>query len=94
MSNYYEIQELALYAMGKTEEEVNHILDNEDPDDYIYDYFNVSYSEFSHIVEALLPFTPVIQSALTKTLSHAFVRKDGEYSIAIIKEPVEEPEDE
>ena len=90
MTNYYEIQELALYAMGKTEEEVDSILNDGDPEDCIYDHFDVDYEQFAKIVRALLPFTPVVESAVTKEHYHAFMRKDGDYSIAIIKEPVED----
>lgn len=93
MSNiqYWEIQELALFAMGKTEDQVTEIIDNDgegekDIDTLIYEKFDVDFDQFAKIAEALLKLTPCVESPLSGRVSHAFVRNVTGGMVAIVSQ--------
>ena len=72
---YWQIQELAAFACGLSEKEWED-MQNEDReselDDLIYEEFGTGFDEFSKIAEALLMFTPKVQTFGDNTI-HAFV---------------------
>ena len=94
MSNvqYWEIQELALFAMGKTDEEVTEIINNDGEcdkgiDELIYEEFGVDFDQFSNIAKSLLKLTPCVKSAVTGKFNNAFVRKiENNGMVAIVQQ--------
>ncbi|MUK94767.1 hypothetical protein GNP80_20360 [Aliivibrio fischeri] len=55
----FELEELCLYAGGKSEQEITDFIDDgEDIDVFCYETFNVEFEEFCKIAVALLKFTP------------------------------------
>ena len=88
----FELQELCLYAGGKSEQEVNHFIDDgQDIDDFCYENFNVDFNEFCKISTALLKFTPRLKTQIGENLMNAFIRKDDIGWISIVQEEAEEP---
>ena len=85
---YYKVQELAGYMLGKSEEEVDEMLDQDDGtlDELLYEKYNVEFEQFYEIVNDLIKFTPIVQSVLSCSKFHAFVRDN----VAIAKLTVEE----
>lgn len=77
---HWELQELAAFACGLTEEQWE-AMQNEDReselDDLIYEKFFESdedpFTVFSKIAEELLKLTPKVQSGLTLEIFNAFV---------------------
>ncbi|EGG0282950.1 hypothetical protein ACWAOL_004510 [Vibrio parahaemolyticus] len=85
--DYFDTQLLAGAALGLTEEQTDDIInDDEDFDSPLLEKFGVDLEQFGAIAEALLPLTPTVQSPLTGTVSHAFVRQlGGGNCLAIVK---------
>lgn len=74
MSLHWEIEELALRACGKTEQETeNFINESNDIEDLLYEKYEVSFEQYCKIVEDLIPFTPVMETAVTNTKVQGFV---------------------
>ena len=72
-----ELIELIGAVLGKTEEEIEEL--HEDwvvVDDLLYDKFDVDTEQFGKIAKALLKLCPVIETAVTGTKYHAFVKGD------------------
>lgn len=89
MNIEWNIEQLAYRAMGKTEEQMEQAINNnEDIDEALYDKYEISFDNYIRIVKDLLPFTPVNVSAITNKRFHAFV--DNEKSMAIVKLDVEQ----
>ena len=76
--DYFEIQELACTVLGLDYDTLcNEDRENE-IDEKMYEKLNVDMEQFSDIVKALLPFTPLVKAGLSGSLYHAFVnRKEG-----------------
>ena len=83
--NEWDIEELAYRAMGKSEDEADAAIDDDemDVDDALYEKYGCDFETYQKIVEDLIKFTPIVESALTKTKFHAFV--DVEKQRAILK---------
>ena len=79
----WDIEELAYRAMGKTEEETENEINNGDIDIAIYDKYEIEFDAYCKIVKDLLPFTQIVNSALSGKQFHAFV--DNEQKRAIVK---------
>lgn len=77
--NYFDIEELLSAMYGITYEQRN---DDFDFDELCYEKFEIGFEEFMKIISALLPLTPVVESALTGKKYHAFI-KDG---LALVKQ--------
>lgn len=71
--DYFEVEELLSAMYGISDEQRN---EDFDFDELCYDKFEIGFEEFIKIVEALLPLTPVVNSAFTGKQYHAFM-KDG-----------------
>lgn len=74
----FEIEELALYSAGKTEEVVAFINEGNDIDDFIFETYGVDTDNFAKIARSLIKLTPVSRSELTETRFHAFVIPFGD----------------
>lgn len=77
--DYFDIEELLSAMYGITDEQRN---EGFDFDELLYEKFEIGFEEFSKVISALLPLTPVAESALTGTKYHAFI-KDG---LALVKQ--------
>lgn len=85
---YYEAQELACAILGlNCDDLVDEGRENE-IDEALYDKFEIDMEQFTNIVEALLPFTPIVKAGLTGNLYHAFVNEKE--SLMIVKQKVVE----
>lgn len=81
MMDYFDIEELLSAMYGITEDQRN---DGFDFDDLLYEKFEIGFEEFSKVIKALLPLTPIVESALTGKKYHAFM-KEG---LALVKQEV------
>lgn len=69
--------ELIGALFGKTEEEIEELHDDWGlVDDLLYAEFDVDTETFTKIAKALLKLCPVIETAVTGTRYHAFVKGD------------------
>ena len=86
--NYWDAQELACAILGlNCDDLVDEGRENE-IEEALYEKFEIDMEQFVKIVEALLPFTPVVQAGLTGNKYHAFVNEKE--SLMIVKQKVEE----
>lgn len=81
MMDYFDIEELLSAMYGITDDQRN---DGFDFDDLLYEKFEIGFEEFSKVIKALLPLTPIVESALTGKKYHAFM-KEG---LALVKQEV------
>jgi hypothetical protein len=86
--NYWDAEELACAMLGLDYDELVNDGRESEIEDAIYEKFEISMTQFCDIVEALLPFTPLVQGGLTNTLYHAFV--DVKENRAIVKKEYKE----
>lgn len=73
MSIDWDIEELAGYAMGNTEEEVDAMINDSMVDELLYEKYEIDLETYCKIVKDLLPFTPKVQAGISKELYHAFL---------------------
>lgn len=95
MSEYWDTEELACYVLGKTEEETDAIINEPGKiDELLLDKYDgqVDHDLFHRIVMDLLPFTPVVHTALAECLVHAFVRTDKHGPCTIVRMDAEPPD--
>ena len=85
---YYEAQELACAILGLNFDDLVDEGRENEIDEALYDKFEIDMEKFTNIVEALLPFTPIVRSGLTGNLYHAFVNEKE--SLMIVKQKVGE----
>lgn len=83
--DYYDVLELAA-------ELVDFELNDDNSDELekeFYAKYEISIDSFTKLLEDLIKFTPAVQSPLTKTWYHAFVKElDNGICQAIIKEDI------
>lgn len=85
---YYEAQELACAILGVNYDDLVDEGREDEIEEAIYVKFGIDMEQFTNIVEALLPFTPIVQAELTGNKYHAFVNeKEG---LMIVKQQVVE----
>jgi len=82
LSKEFDIEDLFYHALGKTEEEVEDLLNEGDIEEEMSKKYNISFEQYCDIVIDLLPFT-VPFLGLDKNQYHAFV--DHEKRRAIVK---------
>lgn len=58
----------------------------EDVEDLVYSTYNISIEDLDALIRQLLKFTPIIQTAITRTNVHAFI--DYENNLILMKENV------
>lgn len=85
---YYEAQELACAILGLNYDDLADEGRENEIDEAFYEKFEIDMNQFVNIVEALLPFTPVVQAGLTGNKYHAFVNEKE--SLMIVKQKVVE----
>ncbi len=76
MSLDWEIEELAGYAMNMSEEQVETMLNDGLTDELLYEKFEVDLEIFTKVIKAVLPFTPLIKTAITGKLCNGFVTEN------------------
>jgi len=84
--SYYEIQELACAVLDL---DYNTLCDEDREDeieDRFFKKFGVGLEQFGYIVDALLPFTPVVGGGFSGKRYHAFVNEEA--GIMIVKREV------
>jgi len=77
-----DIEDLFYHILGKTEEEVEDLLNEGDIEEEVFQKYNINFTQYCNIVIDLLPFT-VPFLGLDKNQYHAFV--DHEKRRAIVK---------
>ena len=82
--HYFEATELAARVLGIDPDAAD--FDEDEVEQKIYDKFDVSMESFQQIAEALLPFTPTAETAVTQTVVHGYVFGSG----FITKTPVKQ----
>lgn len=86
MSVEWDIEELAGYVMGKSEEEVEEMINNSDTDDKLNEKYGIDFDTYCSIVKDLLPFTPVVQAGISKNHFNAFILAKEQRMI--VKQPI------
>lgn len=84
---YYEVQELACAILGISYDDLVDEGRESEIEEKLYEKFEISMEQFFNIVEALLPFTPIVQAALTGNKYHAFV--NDKECLMYVKQKVE-----
>lgn len=70
-----ELVDLVGAVLGKTEDEVEDLhADDCAVDDLLFDRYGVDLEQFEKIAKDLLRLTPIVETEVTKTKIHAFVR--------------------
>lgn len=88
MSLEWDIEELAGYVLGKSEEKVEEMINNSNTDDELNEKYGVDFDTYCSIVKDLLPFTPTVQAGLSGDHFNAFVIAKEQRMI--VKQPVKE----
>lgn len=70
--DYYDIADLAAEL---TESGLIFENDFTELEEKLYDKYEISFENFCKLIEDLIKFTPVIQTAITKDWCHAFVKE-------------------
>lgn len=84
---YYEVQELACAILGISYDDLVDEGRESEIEEKLYEKFEISMEQFFNIVEALLPFTPIVKAAATGNKYHAFV--NVKESLMYVKQKVE-----
>ena len=84
MSLHWEIEELACFALGKTEDEADEIINNGDIDSLLIDKYDIGFEQYCNIVRDLIPFTIPAKTALNEKICYGFV-KDGRFIVKVEK---------
>lgn len=79
--HWTEAEELAVAVLGYCEDDE---LDSNAIENKIFDKFEISMDQFQKVAEALIPFTPPVQAAISGESFNGFVN-DGAF---ICKQPV------
>lgn len=85
---YDEVQELACAILGISYDDLVDEGREGEIEEKFYERFEINMEQFFNIVEALLPFTPIVQAGLTGNKYHAFVNEKE--SLMIVKQKVDE----
>ncbi len=73
MSIDWDIEELAGYVLGLSEEKREEMVNESSADELLYEKFEIDLEKFTEIVKALLPYTPAVKSAFADKKYNAFV---------------------
>ena len=85
--DYYDAQKLACAILGVNYDDLVDEGREDEIEEAIYVKFGIDMEQFTNIVEALLPFTPIVQAELTGNKYHTFVNeKEG---LMIVKQSAE-----
>lgn len=84
---YYEVQELACAILNLNYDDLVDEGRENEIENALYEKFEISMEQFFNIVEALLPFTPIVQAAISGNKYHAFV--NDKECLMYVKQKVE-----
>jgi len=73
MSLDWDIEELAGYAMGKTESEVEQMINDSTIEDDLFERYEVDFEIYAKIVRDLIPLTPVVKAGISGDLYNVFI---------------------
>lgn len=82
----WDIEMLLCLAVGKTEEQAEKIINDGGIDQLCFDEYEIDFEHYCLVVKGLLPFTPQIETAVTKTRCNAFI--DAKQGLIIVKQEV------
>lgn len=86
MEHWEHEELLSMIIANNNEEEAERLINEEDMDVQCDDKFGVGFEEFSAIVRAIMPYTPMLKSPLTKSVHHCLgVTMGGGGFRAIVK---------
>lgn len=70
---YWQVQELLCFASGMNSEEADDFCNNDGDYDLLsFNAFGVDFEQFEQIAEALLNFTPLVESPISGDVYHCF----------------------
>jgi hypothetical protein len=81
----WEIEELACKVLGKSDEEMDQIINNSEIDDLLFNKYEICFEQYCSIVKDLIPFTSIVKTELTETLCQGFVDNKNKCFIVKIK---------
>ena len=85
--DYYDAQKLACAILGVNYDDLVDEGREDEIEEAIYVKFGIDMEQFTNIVEALLPFTPIVQAKFTGIKYHAFI--DEKEGLMIVKQSAE-----
>lgn len=85
---YDEVQELACAILGLNYDDLVDEGRESEIEEKLYEKFEISMEQFFNIVEALLPYTPIVQAGISGNKYHAFVNEKE--CLMIVKQQVVE----
>lgn len=72
-----ELVDLVGAVLGKTEDEVEELHEDDCAvDDLLFERYGIDLEQFEKVAKDLLKLTPIVETAITGTKCHAFVRGD------------------
>ena len=87
--NWYEITELVANILTDNDEEkAEQLIDADEVENLFYEKYDIDIEQFQTIVELILPYTPLMESPLTKELYHTLGLHDERGFRAIIKQEI------
>ncbi|WP_148612334.1 hypothetical protein [Aeromonas sobria] len=90
MSNLWQVQDLAAAALGMSEDEWDRIQDESAEDEtlnqQLEERFGVDLEQFGNVVDALLPFTPIVE--INGNRYHAFAVEQNGIGRCLVKQLV------
>lgn len=91
MSNLWQVQDLAAAALGISEDEWDRIQDESAEDETLNqqldERFGVDLEQFGNVVDALLPFTPIVE--INGNRYHAFAIEKNGVGRCLVKKPAQ-----
>ena len=90
MIHYYEILELACAILGLNFDELVDEGRENEIEEALYKKFGIDMEQFCNIVDALLPFTPIVESAFLGQKYHAFINEKERVMIVKVEQKKED----
>lgn len=84
---YDEVQELACAILSISYDDLANEGRENEIEEKLYEKFEISMEQFFNIVEALLPYTPIVEAAISGCQYHAFV--NDKECLMYVKQKVE-----
>lgn len=73
MSLEWDIEELAGYVLGESEERIDELINDGEIHELLAKKYGVDFDTYYEIVKDLLPFTPKVQAGISGGKYHAFL---------------------
>jgi hypothetical protein len=84
MISNWEVEELACYICGKSEDEIDEIINDGSINEILYEKYEIDFEQFYKIVDDLIKFTLPIKTELANIKVRGFVKDDN----FIVKEEI------